>query len=126
MAEKVAGTAYCKVDGQQVSLEADMKLSPHDFERTGVVGLSGVVGFSEENVVPFVEMTAIKSAKTDIDKFSKVVDGTVTVELATGEVWAFRNAWMAGRIELDAAKGTFGLRFEALKAERTTSAPAGA
>ena len=125
MAQKIAGTAFVKIDGDQVSLSADMKLAPFGVERSAVVGLSGVAGFKEENVVPMAEMTAIKGSKTDIEKIQNITDSTVTIELATGEVWVYRNAWFAGRLEVDGAEGTFGMRFEALKAERTTSTTEG-
>lgn len=124
MADKIAGTAFIKVDGDQISLGGSMKVVPHAIERNGVVGLSGVVGFKEDNVIPYVEIEAIKSSKTDIDKLQQAVDASVTVELATGEVWVYRNAWLAGRIEVDAAEGKMTLKYEALKAERTTSGTA--
>lgn len=122
MAEKIAGTAFIKVDGDQISIGGSMKVVPHSVEREGVVGLSGVVGYKETNAVPYVEIEALKTGKTDIDKLQQAVDASVTVELATGDVWVYRNAWLAGRIEVDGAEGTMTLKYEALKAERTTAA----
>ena len=42
---KVAGTAFVKVDGQQLALGESLSLDPTSIEREGVVGVSGPVGF---------------------------------------------------------------------------------
>ena len=124
MADKIAGTAFLKVDGEQISIGGTFKLAPFLVSREGVVGLSGVAGYKENNVVPYVEIEALKTPKTDLEKIQKVTDATVTCELASGEVWAFRNAWFSGLMELDAAEGKMTIKFEALKAEKTTSGAA--
>jgi hypothetical protein len=42
---KVAGTAFVKIDGQQVALRANFKIKPSSVQRESIVGLDGYHGY---------------------------------------------------------------------------------
>ena len=53
-----AGTAYIKVDGEQMAVTSDAITVPFNtVTRETVVGATGVVGFSETERVPYVSGT---------------------------------------------------------------------
>ena len=122
MAEKIAGTAFVKVDGDQLTLSGTLKVDPSEFEREGMVGLSGVAGFNEKNVIPEVEIEIFVTSQTDLTKLKDLVDGSVTVELANGKVFVLRNAWLASRLPIDGAEGKLPIKFQGQKMEESQGA----
>lgn len=109
---KVAGTAFIKVDGQQLALAGSLTVDPTLVEREGLTGLSGVVGYKENNMVPSIEMEVFVTQDTNLKVLKDATDVTVTAELANGKVFSLRNAWLASRIAMNAAEGTASLKFE--------------
>lgn len=116
--EKVGGTAFVKVDGDQLALEGTLTVDSFDTEREGLSGLSGVVGYKETPRVPSIEVSAFLTSKTNLETLQKVVDGTVTAELANGKVYTLRNAWLAGAPAINGADGTMTIKFEGMKMEQ--------
>lgn len=114
----VAGTAYVKVDGAQLALGGDFTVSPDMFEREGLTGLSGVVGYKEMPRVPFIKGTVYKTGLKlkDVLKWTSV---TVTAELIDGTVVTLREAWVKGGHELNAAEGTFEIEFNGMGSSET-------
>lgn len=117
MANKVAGTVFVKADGQQISLSGSVNAMLFTVEREGLTGPGGPVGFKENNIVPFIEVEAFNTDKTDIEAIHKAEDVTVTVELASGHVGTLRNAWSATAPVIDAVEGKTSLKWEGLDGE---------
>lgn len=112
MADKIGGVAYLKVDGTQYALRGNLVVSPDPFEREGVAGQDGVHGFKETPVVPYIEGDITDMGGLSLEKLRAIVDNTITVELANGKTYVARNAWIAGKRELNTAEGTTKARFE--------------
>ena len=118
MSKRIAGVCYFKVGGTQYSIAGDCTVSPEDFERESLSGLSGTVGFKESPTPPSIEVEMFTENEVDITKIAAIDDDTVTAELANGQVWALRNAWKVGRSDMSANEGKMTVKFEGPKCER--------
>lgn len=118
MANRIAGVCYVKADGKSFTLGGKCNVSPSKVEREAVVGLSGPAGYKETPRAPFVEIEVLSSPDHRVEEIDALTDATVTVELANGQTFVFRNAWTKGAIEVDAAEGKFDVRFDALTSEQ--------
>lgn len=111
---RIAGTCYIKVDGAQYTLAGSLTVSIDSVTREGLAGLSGVAGYKESPRVPYIEGEFYATEDVSIPALQAITDATVTAELANGKTYVLRNAWRAGALELNAAEGTFTLRFEGM------------
>ncbi|MBI3452935.1 MAG: phage tail tube protein [Rhodospirillales bacterium] len=117
MATKIAGVAFFNINGRQFDLRGDMTVSPDDIEREGVAGIDRVHGYIEKPRVPFMEGDFSDGRDVSFAELSRITDATVTIELANGKAYVFRNAWTASARELSVSDGKFKLRIEAKKCE---------
>ena len=115
MAQRIAGVAFLKVDGQQFILEGTLTVSPGSVSREGLVGLSGVAGYKEMPRIPFIEGSFFTTPDLSIKSVENITNATVTAELANGKTYVLRNAWSQEALEINAADGTFTQRFEGME-----------
>lgn len=111
----IAGTVYFKVDGQQYTIAGELTAQMDNFEREGVAGLSGVAGFNEKPIVPYIEFDCYQTSDIDMDAMAAVVDATVTAEFVNGKTAILSNAWFRGPREVKGSNGEFTARFEGKK-----------
>lgn len=109
---RVAGITYVYTDGQTLPVGGTVTLCTWDAEKESVKGLSGVQGFKETPVAPYIEIEVITTADLDLQVFQGVTNSTVTVELANGQVWVLKQAWCTKAPDHNAGDGTATLRFE--------------
>ena len=109
---KVAGTAYVKVDGQQIALRGNFKIKPSNVVRESITGLDGYHGFKETPTVTGFTMDVTDRPEVSVQKLAKLEDVTVTVNLINGKTYVLRNAVQIGEIEISADDGMFTLTFE--------------
>lgn len=114
MANRVAGVAFLKANGQQYPLRGNLTVSPSRSERTGIAGQDGVHGFSEMPRVPFISGDVTLDPALSMEALYATRDATITAELANGKVYVLRSAWYAGPQDLNAAEGMVNVRFEGL------------
>ncbi len=115
--EKIAGTAYIKYDGAQLSLSGTLTVSLDTVEREGLAGLSGPAGYKETPRVPFIEAEVFGDSDWDPAALDLITDATIVAELANGKKGVLRNAWKAGASDFNAAEGTTTVRFEGMSGE---------
>ncbi|WP_425404624.1 phage tail tube protein [Hwanghaeella sp.] len=115
MGKPIGGTAFIKVDGEQLSLGGSLTVDVMDTEKEGQAGLSGVAGFTENNRVPMIEGDFFVPDTFPIDKLQTMTGATVTAELANGKTAILEGAWLSGTIAINAADGTTSLKFEGVK-----------
>lgn len=118
-ATRIAGTAFIKLDGGQLSLVGTLSIQPMSRTREGVVGMDGIHGYKESTIIPYIEAEVTKNPELSLKDIERVADSTVTAECADGTVYVLRNAWFAGEATLDAAEGKVTLRFEGLECLET-------
>ena len=115
MGERIAGVAYVKVDGAQFPLKGSMTVSPSDTEREGIAGQDGVHGYKEMPRVPFIEGDFSTVPGLSVEAINKITNGTVTAELANGNVYVLTQAWCTNATEIDTEEGQFTARFEGVR-----------
>lgn len=113
---KIAGTAYFKVDGTQYSLRGSVTANLKAFDREGIAGLDGVHGYKETPMVPFIEVEVSYTPELDLNALAKLDDVTVQLECANGKAGLLRNAW-ANTGDVNPEEGSFTVKFEGKSGE---------
>jgi hypothetical protein len=119
---RIGGVAYLKVDGYQYLLRGDLAVSFDTFERKGIAGQDSVHGFTETPRVPYISATITDTGGLSLEALARVVDATITAELANGKVYLLRNAWTADARELNTQDGSVEIRFEGRAGEELLAA----
>ena len=103
---RFAGTCFIKVDGVQLQMEGSVETPLLKYQRETKVSTSGVVGYSETPVTPYVKVTAYTDPDND--------NMTVTAEMANGFVYTLQGAWLAGETAINNSDATVSLTFEGI------------
>ncbi|MBK3431404.1 MULTISPECIES: phage tail tube protein [Pseudomonas] len=111
MGQKVAGTAYVKVDGAQLTITGGCEAPLMEVKRETVVP-----GFyKEEDLAPWVKVTAVHTNDLDIKKLVNGTDMTVTVEFKNGKVYVLAGAYLVDEPSSKGDDGTIELQFDGIK-----------
>ena len=111
MGKKVAGTAYVKVDGTQLTITGGMEAPLMDEKRETVYP-----GFYKaEKIPPYLKMTAIHDPDLPIKKLTDGTDMTVTGEFANGKVYVLSGAYLVGEPASKGDDGTIEFEFNGIK-----------
>ena len=105
MGQRIAGTAYVKVNGNQYDLRGSFVVSPSSVKREGVAGQDGVHGFIETPRVPFIRGELSTTAGLTVADLDAMRDETVTAELANGFNYVLRGAWTEAAHEISTGDG---------------------
>lgn len=112
------GKAYIKVDGELLETDKGAKINLGGYERKTIVGNNAVHGYAEEPKESTLECTISVGPDTDLTRFSKITDATITFEADTGQTWIIRNAWVTDTLECtDGDGGKVPLKFAGPPAE---------
>jgi hypothetical protein len=121
----VAGTAYLFVDGSRWPLRGNFRVSPSTIERTAVVGQDGVHGYQELPVAAYFEGDMTTDPAIDWIGTESIVNSTIMCQLVNGWTFVLRNAWSAGRRELNTREGSVAVRFEGMAVQGFAGASIG-
>ena len=119
---RIAGVAYVFVDGRQYPLRGNLTISIDTVERTGVAGMDGVHGYTEQARVPYIEGDFSDIGQLSLITLQNMIDVTVTAELANGKIYVLRNAWTATAREFKGAEGQATVKFEGMAAQEILNA----
>lgn len=116
-APKVAGTAYCKVDGDQLEAKSESGIEAPLFDnvRETVMGQSGVAGVKETARMPFTKGTYIVGPNFPLEKLNDATDMTVTTEFINGRVYTLSGAYVVGEVDYNSDTGEVELEFNGVK-----------
>jgi len=116
-APKVAGTCYCKVDGDQLEIKSDsgIEATMFDTTREPVMGQSGVAGLKEMAITPSVKGTFIVTPNFPIDKLNTATDMTITTEFINGKTYTLSGAFRVGDSTFKSDSGEVELEFNGIK-----------
>jgi hypothetical protein len=112
---QITGRIAIIVRGERLSSKEGATLQFSDFEREGVAGDAGVLGYSEKTSIPQIEATIAHSAQTRLADFQAMEDETVSFDADTGTSYVLRNAWCTNALEL--SKGEVKITFQGIKCE---------
>ncbi|WP_421547822.1 phage tail tube protein [Pseudomonas sp. QD4] len=111
MGQLVAGTAYVKVDGAQLTITGGAEAPLMQVKRETVAP-----GFyKEEDLAPYVKLTAVLAPDLDIKKIINGRDMTVTCEFKNGKVYVLAGAYLVDEPTYKGDDGTAELQFDGIK-----------
>lgn len=111
---RFAGTCFIKVDGVQLQVEGSVETPLLKYQRETKVSTSGVVGYSETPVTPYVKVTAYTDPDFPLETLRDNDNMTVTAEMANGFVYTLQGAWLAGETAINNSDATVSLTFEGI------------
>ena len=117
MAQRIAGIAFLKVDGDLYPLRGNFTVSPSPIERAGIAGQDYVHGYSELPRVPYIEGDVSLVRELSIEDLGDIVNATVTAELANDKTYVLREAWCRSALELNTREGQTRVRFEGVSCD---------
>lgn len=120
MGQKFAGTCYIKADGAQLAIEGSVEIPLMSVTRETKIGSTGVVGFSETEVAPFIRASAFLEPTFPVEALSST-DMTITAELANGWVYTLNGAWLEGDVTGNMSDGNVSLEFHGLSGTLQTA-----
>ena len=111
MGQKVAGTVYFKVDGEQLevtgAVEAPTTNSTRESLRPGF--------FSETDRVPYLKVDALFTPGFPMKKLQDATDMTVTAEFKNGRTYVLSEAYQVGEPVVSGDDGKIQLQFDGVK-----------
>lgn len=111
MGQLVAGTTYVKVDGTQLTITGGAEAPLMDVKRETI--FPGY--YKEEELAPYVKMTAILGSDFPIKTLVNGRDMTVTTEFKNGRVYVLAGAYLVDEPSFKADDGTVELQFDGIK-----------
>ncbi len=115
MTQRIAGVCYIKVDGEQLSIEGGVEIPLGESNRETRMSSTGVAGYSETLVAPFVNCSATLTPDFPVEKLQNGTDMTITAELANGWVYTLQGAFLVGGITMNGTDGNVTLNFNGTK-----------
>jgi hypothetical protein len=117
MAQRIAGTAFLKVDGNQYPLRGSFTVTPSVIERAGIAGQDYIHGYSEMPRVPSIEGDVSTVPGLSIEDFDGMTNVTVTAELANQSVYVLREGWCVSANAINARDGMVRIKFEGISCD---------
>lgn len=111
MGQKVAGTAYVKVDGAQLTITGGAEAPLMDVKRETVY--PGY--YKEEELAPSLKMTTIFESGFPLKTLINGRDMTVTCEFSNGKVYVLSGAYLVDEPSFKGDDGTVELQFDGIK-----------
>lgn len=108
MGEKVAGTAYVKVDGEQMVVTGNVETPLAKVKRETITKGH----FKEEDAVPYVSGEFVIPKGLNIEKIMNGTNMTVTVELKSGRTYVLSGAYVVDEPALGSDEGKASIKFE--------------
>ena len=120
MAQRFAGIAYLKVDGDMLPLRGNFTVSPSMVERTMIAGQDGVHGYQELPRVPYIEGDISLTPEVNLEVIEAQTNVTVTAELANGKSYSLSGATCKAALEANTRDGQARIRWEGLWCDEIT------
>jgi hypothetical protein len=117
MAQRIAGVAFLKVNGNQYPLRGNLTVSPSPLERAMIAGQDYVHGYSEVPRVPYIEGDFSTLSGLSIENIAAMVNVTVTAELANDTTFVLREGCCRAALEINARDGQYRVRFEGVQCD---------
>ncbi|MFH5923846.1 phage tail tube protein [Roseomonas xinghualingensis] len=115
----LSGTAFLTIDGLEFPVVSGVGYQVSRVTRETLTGQSGVHGFSEKPVAPYIKATIRDIAEISIAGFEAMTDVSVSLELASGKRISGNGMWNVGAVEVNSDEATYDLRFDGLDVQET-------
>jgi uncharacterized protein YlzI (FlbEa/FlbD family) len=117
MAQRIAGIAFLKVDGNIYPLRGNLTVSPSTVERAMLAGQDFIHGYSEMPRIPAISGDVSLDPALSMEDVERLVDVTVTAELANGKVYVLREAACTAALDLNTREGTTRVVFQGISCD---------
>lgn len=117
MAQRIAGVAFFKVDGNILPLRGGFTVSPSVVTREGIAGQDYIHGYSEMPRVPSIVGDVSTVPELFMEALENMTNVTVTAELANGKVYVLREAWCKSALENATREGQMRVSFEGVSCD---------
>lgn len=117
MGKKLAGTCFVKVNGEQLELQGNIEFPMNSVQRETMISTTGVVGYKETVVAPYVSGDFIVPAGFPIEDIKENTAQTITVECANGMVYTLSDAYVTDVIAYKPVDGTLTIKWEGTNGE---------
>lgn len=111
---RIAGTIYVRVDGEQMYCRGGWKVNFAKKVREGVAGQDVVHGYLEKPAIPSIEGEVTDRANLSLAKLADVENATVTIELANGKIYVLSEAWLVSELSVETEDGKLSVKFEGM------------
>jgi hypothetical protein len=108
---RVAGVTSFAVNGSMFSV-TEFAWDPGAIQRETMASLSGVDGYRETPIAPYISGKFRDSQNVNVSGFVGLTNATIVVQLANGKQVVGHNLWFIGRPGVSGADATFDFRFE--------------
>ena len=108
---RLAGTTAFTVNGTAISV-IEFMWDPANVENTTMTSLSGVDGYEQKPVAPYISGKFRDTGANSVTGFTGLSNATVVVLLANGKQIVGHNLWYVGRPAVNGADAGFDFRFE--------------
>jgi hypothetical protein len=115
--QRKGGIIQFQVNGELYDAKGNFTYNLGRPVREAIIGADSVHGYKETPQVAFIEGEITDRGTLDLEKLVKMVDATVTAELANGKVIVLRDAWFAGEGTGNTDEGNIAVRFEGKSGE---------
>jgi Phage tail tube protein len=120
MAQRIAGIAFLKIDGNMLALRGNFTVSPSAVERNMLAGQDGVHGFQELPRVPYIEADISTVPGLSLDDLESETNVTVVAQLANNMQYTLTAAVCKGGFEANTRDGQVRVRWEGITCEEIT------
>jgi Phage tail tube protein len=114
MAQRFAGVAFLKVNGQPMALRGNFTVSPSVVERTMLVGQDRVHGYQELPRVPYIEGDISTIPELSLEDLERQIDVTVLAQLANNKQYVLSGAVCKSGLEANTRDGQVRVRWEGI------------
>ena len=108
---RLSGITAFSVNGSAISV-IEFMWDPANVENTTVTSLSGVDGYDQKPVAPFISGKFRDTGGNSVTSFTGMSNATVVALLANGKQIVGHNLWYVGRPNVNGADAGFDFRFE--------------
>jgi hypothetical protein len=117
MAQRIAGTAFLKVDGNQYPLRGNFTVTPSLIRRPGLPAQDYIHGYSELPRVPSIEGDVSTTPGLSIEDIDAMTNVTITAELANNSVYVLREGWCVSALAINARDGLVRVKWEGMSCD---------
>ncbi|UVL54724.1 phage tail tube protein [Pseudomonas sp. B21-035] len=110
MGQKVAGTCYIKVDGEQLTITGAVECPLSDVKRETIVRGH----YKEEDLIPYISVDAVKTRNFPRAKLVNGTNMTITAELADGSSYVLSGAYLVDEAKVTGDDAKAPLKFEGI------------
>lgn len=110
--QRLAGTVFLYVDGQNYMLAGDFEYSVSTVSRETLIGMDRVHGFSAKPNAGHIAGTIRDSSSLSLAQINAMENVTVIAQLTNGKTIVGRNMWAVDTQTAKAADATIEIKFE--------------